>query len=483
MIRLIKNELTKVFHKKSIYIVLIVTLAFMILDIALTKILESTVDNWSPYSETNVAFYKEQLSYLDKDDPETKEDYIALSTYIEVGELLSKYEEDSWQEYIIENQAEDIIYNLKYNEGTEEYEMYKKEYDNFIQRLKSDDWKSFVTDELDEVNTYIAQTKALGGDTTTTEYQKQILEWRLEKDISYGYDNSNSLLNEWLQAKNGVYSYEQEQKTRQLTHQEEYQLQQLTGIAEVAEYAITNNENDNVSLSYANNGYELSTNANSGLINVFENYSLFIIIAVVIIAGTIVSEEFHKGTIKLLLVRPYKRTKILLAKLITCLIVLAVVIVAVVLMQFVIGGIANGFSDYALTNTVYNFNTNSIENINIFKYLCLTTVAKLPFFILIMTLAFALSALFNNSPIAIALPLVGMMGAEIINQLAYAYEKAKFLMYFVTPNWDLSIYLFGKMPQFEPISLPFSIVVCIVYFAIMVIASLIVFKKRNIKNV
>lgn len=483
MIRLIKNELTKVFHKKSIYIVLIVTLAFMILDIALTKILESTVDNWSPYSETNVAFYKEQLSYLDKDDPETKEDYIALSTYIEVGELLSKYEEDSWQEYIIENQAEDIIYNLKYNEGTEEYEMYKKEYDNFIQRLKSDDWKSFVTDELDEVNAYIAQTKALGGDTTTTEYQKQILEWRLEKDISYGYDNSNSLLNEWLQAKNGVYSYEQEQKTRQLTHQEEYQLQQLTGIAEVAEYAITNNENDNVSLSYANNGYELSTNANSGLINVFENYALFIIIAVVIIAGTIVSEEFHKGTIKLLLVRPYKRTKILLAKLITCLIVLAVVIVAVVLMQFVIGGIANGFSDYALTNTVYNFNTNSIENINIFKYLCLTIVAKLPFFILIMTLAFALSTLFNNSPIAIALPLVGMMGAEIINQLAYAYEKAKFLMYFVTPNWDLSIYLFGKMPQFEPISLPFSIVVCIVYFAIMVIASLIVFKKRNIKNV
>ena len=29
------------------------------------------------------------------------------------------------------------------------------------------------------------------------------------------------------------------------------------------------------------------------------------------IAGTIVSEEFNKGTIKLLLVRPYSRNKIL----------------------------------------------------------------------------------------------------------------------------------------------------------------------------
>ena len=74
-------------------------------------------------------------------------------------------------------------------------------------------------------------------------------------------------------------------------------------------------------------------------------------------------------------------------------------------------------------------------------------------------------------------------GTDIINQLAYNFEKAKFLMYFVTPNWDLSIYLFGKMPQFEPISLPFSIMICVIYFVIMVVASLIIFNKKDIKNI
>ena len=100
-----------------------------------------------------------------------------------------------------------------------------------------------------------------------------------------------------------------------------------------------------------------------------------------------------------------------------------------------------------------------------------------------MTLAFSLSVLFINSPIAIALPLLGLMGAEIINELAYHYEKAKFLRFFVTPNWDLSIFLFGKLPQFEPISLPFSILVCVAYFAIMVVTSLYIFKRKEIKNI
>ena len=110
-------------------------------------------------------------------------------------------------------------------------------------------------------------------------------------------------------------------------------------------------------------------------------------------------------------------------------------------------------------------------------------IAILPQFLLLMTLAFSLSVLFINSPIAIALPLLGMMGSEIINQIAYGVEKAKFLRFFVTPNWDLSKYLFGKLPEFEPISLPFSITICVIYFVVMIIGSMIIFKKREIKNI
>ena len=94
-----------------------------------------------------------------------------------------------------------------------------------------------------------------------------------------------------------------------------------------------------------------------------------------------------------------------------------------------------------------------------------------------------MTSFFTRLTLAIALPLVGMMGAEIINELAYHYEKAKFLRFFVTPNWKLDIYLFGKLPEFEPISLQFSIAICVIYFAIMIATSTFIFKRKEIKNI
>ena len=56
-------------------------------------------------------------------------------------------------------------------------------------------------------------------------------------------------------------------------------------------------------------------------------------------------------------------------------------------------------------------------------------------------------------------------------------------MYFVTTNLNLNIYTFGKLPELEPITLPFSIAICVVYFIIMMCMNILVFKKRDIKNI
>ena len=172
-----------------------------------------------------------------------------------------------------------------------------------------------------------------------------------------------------------------------------------------------------------------------------------------------------------------------MSKFITCLIVLAIMYVAVFLVQFISGGIFDGFGNYNFKVAIYSFNTNSVETINVFKYMLLNGAGILPLYILLLTLAFALSTLFTNSAIAIALPLLGYMGSNIINGFAYNYKKAEFLKFFVTPNWNLNVFLFGKIPQFEPISLPFSIAICLLYFMIMMVVSLIVFNKKEIKNI
>ena len=218
------------------------------------------------------------------------------------------------------------------------------------------------------------------------------------------------------------------------------------------------------------------------LLNVFSKYELFIIITIVLIAGAIVSDEFNKGTIKLLLVRPFSRAKILLAKFITVILTVLFIMVVTVILQFVVGGIFFGFDSLSIPDIIYNHNTGKLMEVGILKSICFTGLGKLPIYILLGTLAFALSTIFNNTPVAITITLMGYMASSIINQFAYYYD-IKWLKFFVTPNWDFTQFFYGKLPFIEGLNIPFSITVCVVYFAIMMVVSFMVFKKRNIKNV
>ena len=206
------------------------------------------------------------------------------------------------------------------------------------------------------------------------------------------------------------------------------------------------------------------------------------IVVVVMIAGTIVSEEFNKGTIKLLLVKPYTRNKILLSKAITTFIMINFIIVITLIMQILIGGIIFGFDSLSEPVVAYNFNTNTMEEMNIFTSLGVQTLTQLPMIVLLAALAFAISTIFTNSTLAITISLLGFMSASIINQLAIGYDL-QFMKYFVTMNWDLSMYLHGALPYMEGMNMTMSIIICVVYFLIMMIPTFMVFKKRNIKNI
>ena len=489
MISLIKNELSKIFHKKAIYVIAIIAIGFMILNIVLTKYFESNVQK---YSSNDVEFYTDLLNELDKSDPNYKEEYIAMKSQLETAKLLQKYDFNSWQWQVVSSNSDKYIYPMIEAEGTENYEKAKNEYDNFVEKLNSGDWRTFVQAELDDVNEQIKtfEKQKLEGNNPNIDLQlldmtikKQALEWRLEKDIPYGDSNKSQILTRWEESKKELEMLKEQERTKPLTYEEKYSKQNVEETVYLSEYDLKNNLNENMYLNTDSDRWVLASDSDYSQINIFFDAQLFITIAIVVIAGTIVSEEFNKGTIKLLLVRPYKRIKILIAKFIACIIILFLAYAVMALAQFILGGIMNGFNDYVGKAVVYNFKTSSVEEIGTFKYMILSGLSILPQYLLIMTLAFSLSVLFINSPIAIALPLLGIMGAELINELAYHYEKAKFLRFFVTPNWDLSIYLFGKLPQFEPISLPFSIAVCVVYFAIMLVASLVIFKRKEIKNI
>ena len=485
MISLIGNELKKIFKKKTIYILLIIIVGYMLLSNILIK---ATDDGYSYYYyyEGDIEYYQDYLSNLDSNNPADIPTYIDMQTQIELLELTREYGNKSWQAYVINNMMNSYVRTMvsyEYSDETTEdaYNAAKESYDTALEKLQADDWKYFVNADLEYINNSLEEQYQLRDNTQDKEsltgiedtiydleLQKQIDEWRLEKNISYAPSFLNDALNDYYEGQYALHQYE-DRNINELSS-EEYQNYQAVL------------ETTNLNRYYIDNMISLDSNSRTSFLNLFNSYELFILIVGIVIAGSIVSEEFNRGTIKLLLVKPYNRIKILLSKFIVCMIILALTIAFIYVFQLICGGIINGFEDMTLPAIVYNFDTNRVESINIFAYVALIGVCKLPIYILLTTLAFACSTIFTNTALAVAVPFLGYIASSLINQFALLYD-IKQIIYFVTPNWDLSVYLFGGAPLFDGLTLLFSIIICVIYLIIMLVISGVVFKKRDIKNI
>ena len=484
MINLIRNEFAKVFKKKTIYILLFITIAYIILSNIIMK--ANNNDNYTYYYD-DVKYFESQLAELDPKSASDLSMYIDTKVNLEISKLINEYGPDSWQSYIINTVLPTYINTMVSHEYTDEitkeaYNEAKRSYDTAIQKLKSDDWKYFVNNDLKDIsksleeqynlkkNTEDTQTLASINETISNlEVKKQVNEWRLEKNISYAPSFLNNALESYSSNKSCLISYEGTDLSRLSTDELQSYRSSL--------------KNANLNKYYIENNISLDSGDNRDiLLSLFNQYELFILIIGIVIAGSIVSDEFSKGTIKLLLVKPYNRIKILMSKFIVCICILVLAIEIIGISQLIFGGIIQGFDSLSIPAIYYNFDTNKVETMNIFSYICLTGLCKLPMYILLTTLAFACSTLFTNTALAVSLPFLGYIATPFINQLSLEYN-IKQITYFVTPNWDLTQYLFGGSPMFSTMSLPFSIIVCLAYLAIMLVLSSSIFKKRDIKNI
>lgn len=449
---------------------LIIIFAFIIISNALYKYTYSSVIGGSYYSESYINILEEEIKKLNPENPAEVGDYVTYKSDIDTYNLLKKYDKNSWQYEVVLNTGTEYISELNYatyqQKNDKKVQELTNQYNKFVETLNSGDWRKFAEEELNIAK----QNQELLGENTDPMLDLQIetLQMRLDYNIEYGNNYKNQALSKYSESKIQVLEYEGKNN---ISYDEKIAYQEAKEDFEKSKYAL---ENDKDIFNQAN--------ARGILLNTFSEYELFIIITVVLIAGAIVSEEFNKGTIKLLLVRPYSRAKILFAKYVVVLLTVVFIMVAILIMQFIIGGIFFGFDSLSIPAVEYNHNTNSIVETNVILSTILTGLAKMPIYILIGTLAFALSTLFTNTAVAITISLLGYMASSMVNQFAY-YYNLEWLKYFVTPNWDFTQFLNGKLQLMEGLNIPFSIVICLIYFAIMMIPTFIVFKKKNIKNI
>lgn len=456
MFNLIKNEIFKILHKKSTYIVLIITALF----ITLVSYIFSDSTNFNSFMYTQS--YEDNNNLNEVDNKINKE----------MIELTKKYDMNNWQCYVL-----DDMYNVisTYYYGEEDgISAYKEAYE----ALSNDNWKYFVNRKLKEEKENLQGIEeSLKYATNSKEKEEleqskyglkveiEMLEYRLKEDINYGNDYLNNAIDIISYLASSVYKYET--TTNDKTKQE---LESDVQNYYENRYILENKEdiNNTSDLRYI-------------MTNFYSEYFFLILVFGVMIAGAIVSDEYNKGTIKSLLITPYKRSSILLAKFVTVIISVIVFIIIAYLMQIVIGGLFLGFGSLANNVVRYNLETSSLEVMSLFKYVLIYTLATIPKLILLITLAFAISVIIGNTALAIVVSFGGIIGSEIINLFA-TEDKYKFLKYFVTTNWDFNYYLFGGTSPYNT-SLIHAIVICIIYFLIMIITTFIVFKKKNIKNI
>jgi ABC-2 type transport system permease protein len=257
-------------------------------------------------------------------------------------------------------------------------------------------------------------------------------------------------------------SLEQENEYLQMT------IQEGSGATEHLERQLAINEHR------LENDLEPST-GNSVWTYMDENLGLtsLITLFVVIIAGGMIASEFTWGTIKLLMIRPISRSKILVAKYLSVLVFMAIFMAILFVTSFVTGAIAFGFdSDPSLLylgGKVYEVH----PIFYVFLKLCLHGLGIIMF----ATIAFMISSVFRNNSLAIGISLFLLFtGTQITTLVGMKFEAAKFSPF---ANIHFQTFLDG-MPVVSGVTFWFSVGMFLVYFVLLHVVSFLTFVKRDI---
>jgi len=490
MIKLILIELKKVFKKKSIFVMMIIIVLFNLLN---NILFYTDYDSNGNYKYLDSEDIKKEKSMLEEEllkyDPKDLNDVLViidLKTKLDVIKIKEKYDSNTWQY----NKVSDYLYNILESINVYTYQImdekllskYKKELEFICSKFNDDDWKYFVNLEINSIKSELIELNERLNLVALEKEKQEItdlvavkngelknLEYRLKNNITYDNSYLNLALNNYEEAIEKIDYYEE--RLDNLTLREKIEYQNIKENLEINKYILDKKEN-----------YNKQNNLNYQLRTIVEDYEIFVIIVILIVASTIVAEEFKDGTIKLLLIKPYSRGKILLSKYFTVIIVMLFVILYLILLQLLIGGYIFGFSSLEIPVIVYDFNKMCIVEYNVFVYMIIRIIAKLPMIIMVITISFCFSTIIGNVVTSITIPLFIYIFTSSVNSLILQY-KINILKYLVNINWEFNNYLFGRMSEVNGGNFKNSLIIWIIYFIIIVVVTFLNFKKKNIKNV
>lgn len=205
------------------------------------------------------------------------------------------------------------------------------------------------------------------------------------------------------------------------------------------------------------------------------NMIMLVTIFTVIVAADSIAGEYSTGTIKLLLVRPHSRGKVLLSKYIASLLFSLGMLVFLFVLGYVTNGILCGFEGTSLPY-VYMSADGVVHQQSTLLHVLSTYGLSSVTLLMTVTLAFTISTVFRSSSLSIGLSMAIMFLSDtFINALSqYSWIK-----YYLFANTHLMNYVEGT-PLRADMTLSFSITVLAVYFVVLNLLSWTVFSRRDV---
>lgn len=203
-------------------------------------------------------------------------------------------------------------------------------------------------------------------------------------------------------------------------------------------------------------------NSTMSMWNLMENQTVMaglVTMFTVVIAADIVAGEFSWGTIKLLLIRPASRSKILLSKYVATLLFALLMTLLLFATTFVAGGLFFGFGGEAKLGVI----------LQDYGY-------KLVDMLMIVTFAFMMSSVFRSGVLAIVLSFLILFFGNIVTGILSQYAWVKYILF---ANMGLGDIVKGQA-FVEGITVPFAVTMLAIYFILFNALSWIVFNKRDV---
>ena len=483
MSKLVYNEVYKILHKKTT----LIFACFVVIQFIFVFIM-AKVNNYYTSNQDRflVEAAKERVKMINNDNHSeiaSIDSYIDDMSLIDSYKYYKKYGNTSWKRYIFDEEAKKYItcmnsYKYK-NLGKEGYNNCKKNLKSILNKIDTKSWKYFVNKyhndaikELKELQkSYEEETDQYTKNSIALSIKAVQLEidgykYHIINNVPIDYSPNSIMISDYV-------SDATEYLNTELDESKYKEYYQILNKRELEKKTFENKyrlENNIDSISYNTAIDTFITNTCTAII--------MVIIYMLMVSGSIVSEEFNKGTIKQLLVRPFSRKKIILSKFLATLIVSLLFLIFYILVCFIFSGITYGFKSYFTPIVIYNFSTKTVSQMSLLRYLIINTITYIPEYLILISLSFFLGVFILNEALAIGIPIMIML----VSSFVLEFSSLRFLKYFPTICWNFNDFLWGGLPTFEGLKLGVNIIVCLFTFTVLLLGSISVFKHKDIKN-